>query len=131
MPPCCPERDAGFSLVEVLFALAIAGLMLTATAGVFRNGLLGHENASDAATAAALAEQKLAEAGVTAALRPGASAGAFGRFRWRLTVADFADQETLPPDLQLYRVAAQIEWSDGLRRRQFGLSTLRLGPPPP
>lgn len=131
MRSCCPKREAGFSLVEVLFALALAGLMLAATAGVFRNGLLGHANASDAATAVALAEQKLAEAGVTATLRPGNSTGAFGRFRWRLTVADYADQETPPPNLHLYRVGAQIEWSDGLRQRQFGLSTLRLGPPPP
>jgi hypothetical protein len=118
-------------LVEVLLALAIAGLMLGATAGVFRNGLLGHENASDAATAVALAEEKLAEAGVTAPLRPGNSAGAFGRFRWHLTVADYADQEAPPPDLRLYRIAAQIQWSDGLQQRQFDLATLRLGPAPP
>ena len=131
MPSCCRKREAGFSLVEVLFALALAGLMLAATAGVFRNGLLGNENAGDTATAMALAEQELAEAGVTAALRPGGSAGTFGRFRWRLTVADYADQAPPPPDLQLYRIAVQVEWSDGLRRRQFALSTLRLGPPPP
>lgn len=129
MRSCCPEREAGFSLVEVLLALAIAGLMLGATAGVFRNGILGHANAGDAAMAASLAEQKLAEAGVTAALRPGSSQGTFGRFRWRVTVTDYADKDE-PPTLQLYRVAAEVEWEDGLRHRQFGLSTLRLGPPP-
>ena len=131
MPSSCPDREAGFSLIEVLLALAIAGLMLGATAGVFRNGLLGHESASDASTAVALAEEKLAEAGVTAALRPGDSAGAFGRFRWHLTIAEYADQEAPPADLHLYRAAARVEWSDGLRPRQFSLSTLRLGPAPP
>jgi general secretion pathway protein I len=131
VPSFCPEREAGFSLVEVLLALAIAGLMLGATAGVFRNGLLGHDNASDAATAVALAEEQLAEAGVTAPLQPGNSAGAFGRFRWHLTITDYVDRETPPPDLRLYRIAAQVEWSDGRRQRQFDLATLRLGPAPP
>lgn len=131
MPSSSPERAAGFSLVEVLFALAIAGLMLGATAAVFRNGLLGHENAGAAAAAMALAEQELAAAGVTAALKPGASEGAFGRFRWRLTVADYADPEAPPPTLRLYRVAAKVEWSDGRRQRQLSLATLRLGPASP
>jgi general secretion pathway protein I len=134
MPSCCPERplegQAGFSLVEVLLALAIAGLIVAATAGVFRNGLAGHAVADDAATAATLADQKLAEAGATAALRPGTSTGAFGRFRWRVTIASFADTEE-PPDLRLYRVAASVEWTDGARQRAYELSTLRLGPVPP
>ena len=136
MPSSCPEREAGFSLVEVLLALAIAGLMVAATAGVFRNGLLGHAAADDAATAVALADQKLAEAGVAETLRPGSSAGAFGRFRWRVTVAAFVDKDGAdkgqdePPTLRLYRVAAQIEWNDGTRRRQYELATVRLGPVP-
>jgi prepilin-type N-terminal cleavage/methylation domain-containing protein len=127
---CCPEREAGFSLVEVLLALAIAGLIVAATAVVLRNGLVGHAAAGDAAVAAALADQKLAEAGVTTALRPGSSTGAFGRFRWRVTIAPFADKEE-PPNLRLYRVAAEIEWDDGPRRRQYDLATLRLGPASP
>ena len=130
MPSCCPEREAGFSLVEVLLALAIAGLIVAATVGVLRNGLVGHATADDAAVAAALADQKLAEAGITETLRPGSSAGVFGRFRWRVTVAPFADPEE-PPNLRLYRVAAEIEWNDGPRRRQYDLATLRLGPTPP
>jgi prepilin-type N-terminal cleavage/methylation domain-containing protein len=140
VPSCCPKREAGFSLVEVLLAIAIAGLIVAATAGVFRNGLLGHAAADDAATAAALADQKLAEAGITETLRPGSSAGVFGRFRWRVTVAPFVDKESAgeesadqdaAPAFRLYRVAAQIEWNDGPRRRQYELATVRLGPAPP
>jgi general secretion pathway protein I len=127
---CCRKREAGFSLVEVLLALAIAGFIVAATASVFRNGLIGHAAADDAATAAALADQKLAEAGVAEALRPGVSTGGFGRFTWRVTVAPFADKEE-PPNLRLYRVAAEIAWNDGPRKRQYELSTLRLGPVPP
>jgi prepilin-type N-terminal cleavage/methylation domain-containing protein len=130
VPSCCPKREAGFSLVEVLLALAVAGLIVAATAGALRNGLLGHAAAGDAAIAAALADQKLAEAGIAETLRPGASAGAFGRFRWRVTVAPVAGQEE-PPTLRLFRVAARIEWNDGLRPRQYELATLRLGPVPP
>jgi len=115
----------------VLFALAIAGLMLGATASVFRNGLMGHENASDVATAIALAEEKIEAAGVTQTLRPGDNNGEFGRFRWHLSVAAYADTEAPPPNLRLFRIAAQVKWSDGLRQRQFGLATLRLAQAPP
>ena len=100
---------------------------------------MGHAAADDAAIAAALADQKLAEAGITETLRPGSSAGAFGRFRWRVTVAPFVDKEgadkeapaRTPPTLRLYRVAAQIEWNDGPRQRHYELATVRLGPVPP
>ena len=128
---CSPKRAAGFSLVEVLFALAIAGLMLGATAGVFRNGLLGHENASDVAAAIALADEKIETAGVTETLRPGDSTGEFGRFRWRLSIAPYADTEAPPPNLRLFRIAIEVKWRDGLRQRQFGLTTLRLAQVPP
>jgi general secretion pathway protein I len=131
VPYCSPRRAAGFSLVEVLFALAIVGLMLGATASVFRNGLMGHENASDVATAIALAEEKIEAAGVTQTLRPGDSTGEFGRFRWRLSIAAYADQEAPPPDLRLFRIAVEVEWRDGLRQRRFGLATLRLAEAPP
>lgn len=134
------HRQAGFSLIEVLVALAIVGLALGAAAATLGIGLSGHEAARDTATAIAIAEEHLAEAGVTAALRPERRDGVFaGRFAWRLSIAPYDDPAAHkaaaafdPRDaLRLYRVAVTVAWRDGRRQRQVALSTLRLGRTPP
>ena len=130
------SRRAGFTLIEVLIALAIVGMALVAVAAVFSNGLVGHETASDAEAALALAEERLATAEATAALQPGISNGQFaGRFAWQTVIAPYEDggseaagqilpAKNVPP---LYRVAVSVAWHDGHRSRQLSLSTLRLG----
>jgi general secretion pathway protein I len=125
------ERAAGFTLIEVLIALAIVGLALGSIAGVFRNGLMGHETASNAEAALALAEEQLALA--STALRPGASSGTYdGRFVWQTTIAPYEDAGNKAADLPtslppLYRIAVSVGWHDGYRSRQVSLATLRLG----
>lgn len=125
---------AGFTLIEVLLALAIVGLALGALAGVFSNGLLGHQTASDAEAALSVAEEQLALAAAT--LQPGTTRGNFaGRFAWQATVSRYRDDGDKDADIpttlpQLYRVAVSVSWRDGYRSRQVALQTLRLGAPP-
>ena len=127
------QRDGnqGFTLIEVLVALAIVGLALGAIASVFSNGLTAHETVSGAEAALAVGEEQLALA--TASLRPGVSNGTYGgRFAWRTTVAPYTDPSDPTPDAptalpQLYRVAVSVAWQDGRRSRALSLSTLRLG----
>jgi prepilin-type N-terminal cleavage/methylation domain-containing protein len=137
MPRCCASGagGAGFSLIEVLVALAIVGLVLVATARVFGAGVMVHRAASGTEVALAIAEDKLAAAGADGALRPGSETGVYaGRYRWRVTVSRYVDPETadLPaPPYRLYRVAAEVAWREGWRERHAALATLRLGPAPP
>ena len=125
---------AGFTLIEVLVALAIVGLALGAIASVFSNGLLGHETAANAEAALAVAEEQLALAATS--LRPGTVSGSFaGRFAWQTTVSPYRDDSDKDADApttlpQLYRVAVSVSWRDGYRSRQVALATLRLGAPP-
>ena len=129
----------GFSLIETLVALVITGLALTAIAGVFAGGLTGHRTSENLTTALSLAEARLAEAGAANVLQPGHSDGVFAnRFHWRLTVSRFDDRSddsatmdqsaASPP---LFRVAVRVTWRDGLRQREFSLTTLRFGTAPP
>jgi general secretion pathway protein I len=129
-----PRRAAGFTLLEVLVALVVAGLAMSAIVGVFGNSLAGHAVVSDAETALALAEEKLALAGAAAPLRPGSDKGVFAdRFAWQTTVSRYADggdgKQTGQPKASepLYRIAVDVAWQDGRRSRQLALSTLRLG----
>lgn len=138
MPSCGLNRRAaaGFSLIEVLVALIVTGLALAAAAGVFRTGLLGHEAAAGTDAALALAEEKIATAGVTEPLRPGHRAGLFGeRFQWQVSIEPYQEKSSAGfdqplPDLQLYRIAVTVAWRDGHRQRALALDTLRLGAPP-
>lgn len=144
---CCRNtgRSAGFTLIEVLIALAIAGLVLAAVAAVFGTGVAGQETASDANTALALAEEKLAAAEAVSLVKTGRSGGDYGgRFEWQVAVSRYDDpgEKDLPAAdalasqpaggaLQLYRIDAVVAWRDGRRRRELALSTVRLLPAPP
>ena len=129
MPSSFRDRAGGFSLVEVLFALAIVGLILGTAATVFRNGISGHAAADDVDTALAVAEQAMAGAGVTAPLQAGETHGLFAdRFAWRLAVSPYEDKaEPVPPaPYKLYRLQVEVAWRDGLRKRQIALDSMRL-----
>jgi general secretion pathway protein I len=124
----CHSGHSGFSLIEVLFALAMIAVALGTAATLLNNGLLAARTSSDVAAALALADEKLAEAGVSAPLQPGSSSGVFGRFTWSVIVAPYDDSDSASQHLQLYRIDARIGWHDGFQRRQFVLATVRIGP---
>ena len=127
-----PAR-AGFSLIEVLFALAVIGLALGATATLLGNGVLGDAATGNVDAAVALADSKLAEAGIATPLAPGETHGTFDRYRWSVAIARYTDTETEddPAAPPLFRIAAKIARSDGVRARQIDVETLRLGPASP
>ncbi len=125
-------ESSGFTLIEVLIALAIVGLALGTAATVFRDGLLSHAAAADLETAIALADEKLAAAGSDTPLEQGETRGVFARrFGWRLAIKPYEDR----PDhaiaaFRLYRLEAEVTWLDGWRKRRIALDTLRLAPAP-
>jgi prepilin-type N-terminal cleavage/methylation domain-containing protein len=138
-----PADTGGFSLIETLVALLIAGLAMAATAEVFGNGLLGHQASEDAATALSIAEGQIAVAAASDPMTPRQSEGMFGgRYHWLLTVTPYDDpqkdtaaagftQPATATGLRLYRIAVAVDWRAGWRQRQVALATLRLRPTPP
>jgi general secretion pathway protein I len=124
----------GFTLLEVVVALAIAGLALV---GMFQAGSTGLVAAAIAARteeAVERAQSHLAAVGRNAAL----TAGRFtdddgGGYRWRLSVQPVESRQMPGPEggsttnATLYAVEVEISWRDAGHQRSVVLKTLRLG----
>jgi general secretion pathway protein I len=121
--------EAGFTLVEVIVALAMLSVGLTVLLGMISSGIGRTGTAERTAEAASLAQSLLAEAGTELAVGAEERNGTFPHgYRWHLMMQPYRTRDDAERRIQLYRVAAQVDWGEGTDRRSFALSTLRLGP---
>jgi general secretion pathway protein I len=129
-----PRGGAGFTLLEVVVALVIAGLALVGLFQAGGTGLFAVDTAARAEEATERAQSHLAAVGRDAAL----TAGQFtdddgGGYRWRLDVHPVATRQSPGPDglstttTTLYAVAVRISWGEAGHKRSVVLKTLRLG----
>jgi general secretion pathway protein I len=121
-------RAQGFTLLEVLAAIALLGIAFAVLMQVAGGavGLTGQ--AGDASEAAMWARSKLDSAYVVEPLQPGHSAGRFDRkFRWQLDVTPWhaaaADDRA---SLQLYQLDLQVSWGAAAHPHTANFRTLRL-----
>src|SRR5215471_14613966 len=127
-----PSR--GFTLLEVVVALAIAGLALV---GLFRagsGGLVSVDTAARAEEAVQRAQSHLAAVGRNAALAEGEFTGDDGAgYRWTLRVRPLMTRQSLgqdgisPAGTTLFSVEVVISWPARAGERSVVLRTLRLG----
>src|SRR5262245_59527729 len=84
-----PQRAAGFTLIEVIVALVIAGLGLTLMLGAVSQGLNNAGTADRYLEATRRAQARLAEIGVTSPLKPGMQNGDDGGgFYWQTEISE-------------------------------------------
>ncbi len=129
--------QTGFSLLEVVVALAILGLALGVLLEIFGSGLNSAELTSRYAQAATIAESHLASAGADVPLQPGDTSGSVNdAFHWALSIKPYDDPQAQPQmdtplglmRVQLFEVVARVSWSDYGKEREVVLSTLQVGP---
>ena len=122
--------ESGFTLVEVVVALAIMAMSFGVLFGVISDALRQTDGARNLAQAGSLAQSLLARLGTEVPIAPGKASGEFsGGFRWRLRVepyGDATDRQSSP--VAAYTVAAEVMWGDGAPERFVVLNTLRLAP---
>lgn len=132
------HQARGFTLLEVIVAIVIAALCLSALAQVFATGMKSASVSSDYMRAMTVAQGLLAGAGIEKTLADGSESGTTpdGRLAWTLTVGpeptEDADNPIRPP-LELKRLTARVVmlnpdqvWSTN--KRSFELTTLLAVP---
>ena len=126
------RREAGFTLLEVLLAIMILALTLTAIMQQCSGALRGGAASQDVVRAVLHAREKLEELKCTEPVREGSDSGTFDDgYAWQTEVlpweygadGDEAEYEQLRYETFLLR--ATITWQQGLRARQRSLETLK------
>jgi len=123
-----PRRpgDAGFTLLEIIVALAILGVAFALAMELLGTGVRSAKASQDYTHAALLARQKMAEIAVTSSLTTAADGGDFGGgFRWASDVRPVADQDEDRP-ARLYQVRVRVTWPARAGEKSLDLYTLRM-----
>jgi general secretion pathway protein I len=127
-------RDRGFTLLEVVVAVAIASLALVGLFHAASGGLFSVDTAASAEEALQRAQSHLAAIGRDAALVTGDWSGDDGGgYSWRILVQPVAQRQGVgldgvtPQTTALYSVEVAVSWRSSGHERAIVLRTLRLG----
>ena len=128
------NRSRGFTLIEVLVALAVLALALGVLFQIFSTGLNNSRVAEAYAKATLLAQSKLASLGIEEPLGEAENTGRFDeQFGWRVDVQSHGREERpvgqVAP-LNSYEVVVTVYWGETDEERSVSLTTLRLAPGP-
>lgn len=119
--------EHGFTLIEVLVALAILAVSLTVMMQIFSESLHRARVSKMEMAAGALAQSLLADVGHSLPLRVGDQSGELpGGFSWTLQIEPYGsadDRKSWP--MGAVSVSASVVWRDGAERHEMKVTTLR------
>jgi len=119
-------RQAGFTLIEVLVALAILSLAVVASIQGFAQGLRLLKLSGDHQQAMLLADQKVRE---VVEFKEGRDNGTEGTLRWERTLRSLETPDLAPPGSpprgRVYEIDVRVSWNP---QRQVEIRTLRMVP---
>ena len=129
-----PQQQAGFSLLEVLVAFVIMGLVIGGILQLFGNSMRSVSLSDEYSYAVKIAESQMATVGTAIPVEAGNTSGSSGdKFNWNITIeaTEFEMPEGAPPmPLYPYRVMVDVSWPSGNKDRHFQLASLRFGKEP-
>ena len=123
--------QSGFTLLEIVVAMAILGIGLVILIELFGGGLRLGRTSQEYTKAAGYARIKLEEISLAATLAEGVQEGEFDNdFRWQTEVKKVdllppLETEYRPP-IDFYRVRLEVLWQSGLRDRSAEFETYRV-----
>ena len=119
------SASAGFTLLEVVVALAIVASVLVPLLRLHLLSLDATIRAQDLTTAVLLAQGRLAAMG--AFPQPGEEEGTYedpelARYRWQTTVTEHTfDVESGDHNVEVRRIEVTVRWTDGRSERHYTL----------
>jgi len=126
------KKASGFTLIEVVVAMAILGIGLAVVVELFGGGLRLAGVSDEYTKATGYARIKLEEITLARTLEEGVQEGDFdNRFRWQVEVKKVdllppGKETTYQPPVALYRVKIDVLWQSGSRDRVATLESYRM-----
>ncbi|QLQ32450.1 MAG: type II secretion system minor pseudopilin GspI [Candidatus Thiothrix singaporensis] len=126
------QSSKGFSLLEVLVAFVVMGLVVGVILQLFGSSMRGVALSDEYSFAVQVAESRMAAVGREIPVEEGDSSGEEkgSGYRWEVRMEPIKlddKQEKLSIPLQLYQVDVAVTWKTGEKVREFHLSSLRFG----
>ena len=121
----------GFTLIEIVVALAILGIGLTVIIELFSGGLRLGRTSEEYTRAMGYARVKMEEIISKGNIQEGTDAGDFDKtFRWQVDVKKIdllpvGQDPVLKPPVDLFLVKVNILWKSGLKERAASLQTYK------
>jgi prepilin-type N-terminal cleavage/methylation domain-containing protein len=125
-------KKQGFTLLEVLVAMAILGIGLIVIIELFSGGLRLGRTAEEYTRAVGYARMKLEEISLAKTLEEGIEEGEFDReYRWQVEVKKVdlippGRETSYQPPVALYWVRIEVLWKSGIRERTTALESYRI-----
>ena len=122
----------GFTLIEIVVAMAILGVGLIVIIELFSGGLRLGKTSGEYTKAVGYARMKMEELSYAKSLEEGVQEGEFDRdYRWQVEVKKI---DLLPPDrevqyrppFELYQIRVEVLWNSGSREKAAGVETYRI-----
>ena len=126
------DKAPGFTLMEVVVAMAILSIGLVAIIELFGGGLRLGKVSEEYTKAAGFARIKMEEVFLAKSLAEGVQQGEFSNeYRWQVEVKRVdllppGRDTTYRPSVALYRVRIDVLWKSGLKDRVASMESYRL-----
>ena len=126
------RKRLGFTLMETLVAIMIMAISLAVILQVFSSGLHAGRLSHDYTRAVFLAREKMEQVLLVKDLQTGRLSGLTADgYRWTADVAavqNEAGDEQMP--VQRFGIRLEVQWLDGVKEKNFLLTTMTLLPKP-
>lgn len=121
------RRDQGFSLLEVLVATTLVGLVLVVLLQVMTSGLRAQAAVRGQARALQVAEKVLGEYSTAKNLTEGSYQGQEGKFAYRLVLTPQYEvkEAGVGKLLRIYHLQVTVSWPEAGRTKALNLQTMR------
>ncbi len=121
------ETRNGFTLLEVVVAMAIVGLGVVTVLEIFSLGLRLARRSSDQTEAIAYGRQVMDEVLTRREIKDGREEGSIGDKRYRLQVSPVREEaQLISSNWELKEITLELRYREGGSERQVELKTLRL-----